>query len=147
MRDIIEVDKTLIPYSFNIVLGGEMFNMAFDHNKTADLFTCTLSKNGEVVVHNEPLVYGMPLFADLYTADLFPAIEIVPFDESCNETAISYANFGKTVFLTIDDQEESIAELIAKATQKKQVIIANSTSSETTSELGVAVLGSMVLGE
>lgn len=106
MRDIIEVDKELIPYSFNIVLAGEMFNMAFDYNKTADLFTCTLSKNGEVVVHNEPLVYGVPLFADVYKADLFPALDIVPLDEAGNESAVTYANFGKTVFLTIDDQSE-----------------------------------------
>lgn len=106
MRDIIEVDKKLIPYSFNIVLAGEMFNMAFDHNKTADLFTCTLSKNGEVVVHNEPLVYGVPLFKDVYTADLFPALDIVPCDEAGNESAVTFDNFGKTVFLTIDDQSE-----------------------------------------
>lgn len=106
MRDIIEVDKELIPYSFNIVLAGELFNMAFDYNKTADLFTCTLSKNGEVVVYNEPIVYGVPLFADVYKADLFPALDIVPFDEAGNESAVTYANFGKTVFLTIDNQSE-----------------------------------------
>lgn len=112
MRDIIEVEKELIPYSFNIVLAGEEFNMAFDYNKTADLFTCTLSKNGEVVVYNEPLIYGVELFTDVYKADLFPAIAIVPIDESGHETAITYENFGKTVFLTIDDQlEDEVASI------------------------------------
>ena len=106
MRDVIEVNKKLIPYSFNIVLAGELFNMAFDYNKTADLFTCTLSKNGEVVVHNEPIVYGVPLFADVYRADLCPALDIVPLDEAGNESAVTFDNFGKTVFLTIDDQKE-----------------------------------------
>lgn len=110
MRDIIEVEKELLPYAFSIVLAGEEFTMAMDYNKTAELFTCTLSKNGEVVVYNEPLIYGRELFADVYRADYFPAISIVPLDEAGNETAITYANFGKTVFLTIDDQLDEVAE-------------------------------------
>ena len=107
MRDIIEIEKELLPYNFDIVLAGEKFNMAIDYNKAADLFTCTLSKNGEVVVYNEPLVYGVELFADVYRADYFPAISIVPLDEAGNENTITYDNFGKTVFLTIDDQLSS----------------------------------------
>lgn len=142
MRDIIEVDKELIPYSFNIALAGEEFNMAFDYNKTADLFTCTLSKNGEVVVYNEPLIYGVELFADVYKADLFPAIALVPFDESGNENAITYANFGETVFLVVDDQEE-----ITLPVKTSRVIGTGDTANKTTSKLGEAVLGSMILGE
>lgn len=109
MRDIIEVDKEQMPYSFNIALSGEEFNLEFMYNKTADLFTCTLKKDGEVVVYNEPLIYGVELFADVYKADYFPAISIVPIDEAGNETAITYENFGKTVFLTIDDQSEVVS--------------------------------------
>lgn len=103
MRSYIEVKKELIPYSFDIVLAGEVFNMLFNYNKTAELFTCTLSKNGEVLVYDEPLVYGCELFADIYRADYFPAISIVPIDESGTETDITWDNLGKTVFLTIDD--------------------------------------------
>ena len=106
MRDIIEVEKELLPYNFNIVLAGEEFNLAMDYNKAAELFTCTLSKDGEVVVYNEPLIYGRELFADVYRANYFPALSIVPLDEAGNETAVTYENFGKTVFLTIDDQLE-----------------------------------------
>ena len=110
MRDIIEIEKELLPYNFDIALAGEEFNMSMDYNKAADLFTCTLSKDGEVVVYNEPLIYGVELFADVYRADYFPAISIVPLDEAGIETAITYENFCKTVFLTIDDQlEESEA--------------------------------------
>lgn len=112
MRDIIEVEKELMPYNFSIALAGEEFNMAMDYNKTADLFTCTLSKNGEVLVYNEPLVYGKELFADVYRAGAFPALAIVPLDESGNENAITYENFGKTVFLTIDDQIEEESEAV-----------------------------------
>jgi hypothetical protein len=103
MRDRIEVDKTLIPYSFDILLAAEWFNLEFHYNKTADLFTVTLSKNGEVLIYNEPIVYGMPLFADAYQSGLFPMLDIVPWDESGNADKVTYENFGETVFLTIDN--------------------------------------------
>lgn len=106
MRDIIEVEKELLPYNFNIALAGDEFNMAFDYNKTAELFTCTLSKEDEVLVYNEPIIYGVEMFADVYKSGLFPMLSIVPLDEAGNETAVTYDNFGKTVFLTIDDQPE-----------------------------------------
>lgn len=107
MRDIIEIDKSLLPYSFDIALAGEEFNMAIMYNKAADLFTCTLSKNKEVLVYNEPIIYGVEMFADVYKSGLFPMLSIVPLDEAGIETAVTYENFGKTVFLTIDDQPDS----------------------------------------
>ena len=109
MRDIIEIEKELLPYTFTITLGNEEFEMSFDYNKAAELFTCTLSKDGEVLVYNEPLIYGVELFKDVYT-EKFPAIAIVPFDESGTESSITYDNFGKTVFLTIDDESEESEE-------------------------------------
>ena len=109
MRDIIEVEKELLPYNFDIALVGEVFNMEFMYNKAADLFTCTLSKGGNVLVHNEPLIYGVELFKDVYN-EHFPMLSIVPLDEAGNETSITYENFGKTVFLTIDDIPEDESE-------------------------------------
>lgn len=106
MRDIIEVDKELLPYNFDIVLAGEEFNLDFSYNSKADLFTCTLSKDDEVLVYNEPVIYGVEMFADVYKSGLFPMVAIVPLDEAGNETAVTYENFGKTVFLTIDDEPE-----------------------------------------
>lgn len=104
MRDIIEIEKELIPYSFDIALAGEEFNLEIMYNKAADLFTCTLSKDNEVLVHNEPIVYGVEMFADVYKSGLFPMIAIVPLDEAGIENTVTYENFGKTVFLTIDDE-------------------------------------------
>lgn len=106
MRDIIEIAKERLPYRFDIVLAGQKFNMEVMHNKTADLFTITLRKNKEVLVYNEPLIYGVELFADVYKSGVFPMISIVPLDESGNETEVTYKNFGETVFLTIDDEPE-----------------------------------------
>lgn len=107
MRDIIEIEKDLLPYSFDIVLAGEDFNMEIMYNEAAQLFTCTLSKDGEVLVYNEPIIYGVELFKDVYNG-LFPMVSIVPLDEAGDETAVTYDNFGKTVFLTIDDEGDDL---------------------------------------
>jgi len=113
MRDIIEVEKELMPYSFDIVLAGEEYNMEFMYNKAAELFTCTLSKEDEVLVYNEPIVYGVEMFADVYKSGLFPMVAIVPLDESGQENSVTYDNFGKTVFLTIDDEPEDESEAVS----------------------------------
>ena len=104
MRDRIEIEKDLIPYSFDIDLtGNEYFNLEFHYNEKADIFTVTLSKDDEVIVYNEPIIYGKPLFGDLYQSGIYPAIDIVPIDESGQESDITYENFNETVFLTIDN--------------------------------------------
>ncbi len=109
MRDYIEVDKNLMPYSFDILLGAEMFNLAFKWNERAAQFTCTLSKDDEVLVYDEPLIYGSVLFASEYQSGVFPPLDLVPWDESEQETEVTFDNFGKTVFLTVkmggDDSE------------------------------------------
>lgn len=101
MRDRINVDKALMPYSFDILLGSEWFGMEFHHNEMADLFTVTLSRDSEVLVYNEPLVYGRVLFADLYQSEKYPALDICPIDESGQETEITFDNFGETIFLCV----------------------------------------------
>lgn len=106
MRDRILIDKKMIPYSFDIMLGAEWFNMEFHYNARADLFTATLSRDGVVLAYNEPVVYGVAMFTDLYTRGDFPHLEIVPFDESEQEDVVTYANLGETVFLTIKQGDE-----------------------------------------
>ena len=110
MRDIIEVDKTQLPYNIDIVLAGEEYGLEFMYNSAADLFTCTLRKDDEVLVYGEPVIYGVPLFADVYKSELFPMLDIVPLDEAGQENTVTYENFGKTVFLTIDDEPEDESE-------------------------------------
>ena len=101
MRDRILINKELIPYSFDILLGGEWFEFGINYNKTADLFTVTLSKDGNVLVYNEPVVYGVSLFCDLYLSGVLPMFDIVPFDESEQENKVTYDNFNETVFLCV----------------------------------------------
>lgn len=103
MRDRIIVKKEQLPYGFYLVLGMEKFNLRFSYNKQADLFTVSLYRDEVLLCQNEPVVYGVPLFHDIYDSGGFPMPDIVPLDESGNETAVTYQNFGETVFLTIEN--------------------------------------------
>lgn len=102
-KDRILITKELVPYSFNILLAGELFTLIVYHNEKHDFFTVTLKKNGEVLCEGEPIVYGVPLFGDLYQARKFPAIDIIPIDESGEQNTVTFNNLGETVFLTIDN--------------------------------------------
>lgn len=101
MRDRINVNKQLIPYGFNIALGKERFNMRFAYNAASDLFTVSLYRDGKLLCLDEPVIYGVPLFRDVYESGRFPVLDIVPLDESGNEQEVTWKNFGSTVFLTI----------------------------------------------
>lgn len=113
MRDIIEVEKDLMPYNFDILLEQEEFNLYIMYNSVSDSFTVTLSKDGVVLVDNEPVIYGVPLFQDVY-GENFPCVDIVPLDESGETNVVNWETFGKTVFLTIDnmgDEEELVKQV------------------------------------
>lgn len=107
MRDRIEIEKDNIPYSFDILLGDESFELEISYNEKADLFTVTLSKEEEVLVYDEPVIYGVPLFQDCYNTG-FPALSIVPLDESGENDAVTWGNFGETVFLTMDEEGDEL---------------------------------------
>lgn len=107
MRDTIEIEKDLLPYEFNILLGAEEFNLELKYNEKADLFTCTLSKDDNVLVYDEPLIYGKPLFSEILSSDEFPCLSLVPYDESGLSDSITYDNFGVSVFLTVDEDGDA----------------------------------------
>lgn len=104
MRNRIPIEKDLIPYSFEILLGDELFTLEINHNEIADLFTVALWKDGVLICGGEPFIYGVPLFQDVYMTRKYPSITIVPYDESGIENRVTKENFGNTVFLCIDDE-------------------------------------------
>ena len=103
MRDYIEIKKELVPYQFSILLAEEWFELYIDYNKAADMFTVALYKDDELI-STEPLVYGVPLFQDVYQPGKFPAVTLMP--HGTNQAELTYENLGETVFLTIDDEGE-----------------------------------------
>lgn len=100
----IPISKDLIPYTFNIMLFNEAFDIRVDYNYTADLFTLSLSKGGTVLCDGEPLIYGKPLFADLLNRGGYPLVIIEPIDESERTCAVTFDNLGRTVFLRVVDR-------------------------------------------
>ena len=104
MRDRSPIEKGLIPYSFDILLGDDPCELLIKYNEAGGFYTVDLYKSGELIVAGEPIVYGVPLFADVYMARKIPCVVIEPLDESGQETAVTQDNFYETVFLTIDDE-------------------------------------------
>ena len=101
LRDYIEINKELIPYQFNILLADEWFELFVDYNNTGKIFTVSLYKDDELV-STEPLIFGTPMFQDVYQPGKFPAITLMPFGGT--DKAVTYENLGETVFLTIDNE-------------------------------------------
>lgn len=104
MTERIEINKELIPYTFDILLGGEMFTIRIDYNSTGDLFTATLYKNGQLICGAEPIIYGSKLWGTVYVSGEFPMVDIIPLDISGETTAVTHSNLNETVFLWIDNQ-------------------------------------------
>ena len=106
-KDRIEINKSLIPYTFDIVLGSEEFTFRVDYHHTGGFFTVELSKGEETLCSGEPIIYGRKLFSDIWTPK-FPAIDIVPIDLSKEYNAVTYDNLCEGVILAIDNEEEPL---------------------------------------
>lgn len=106
-RDIIEIDKSRIPYDINIVLGGEEYNLRIDYNNIGEFFTVELTKDDVTLCSGEPIIYGRALFADVRTSK-FPSIDIVPIDTSGGYNKVTKDNLCEGVLLVIDNEEYSV---------------------------------------
>lgn len=99
--EYIEIDKELIPYEFEIELDSAVFKLDVRYNDKYDFFTVDLYKDDVLIVAGEKLVYGQKLFESTYDAATHPPHDIVPLDPSNIENAVTWDNFGVTVFLCI----------------------------------------------
>ncbi|PDO11571.1 MAG: hypothetical protein BLM47_00065 [Candidatus Reconcilbacillus cellulovorans] len=96
----IPIQKNQVPYRFEILLGAEPFEIEVRYNADFDFFTLDLYKDGEALVYGEKLVYGVPLFVDVFD-QRFPVLQLVPRDDAGLEERVGYANLGETVFLRV----------------------------------------------
>lgn len=103
-KEYIEIEKALIPYRLEIELGAELFEMEIRYNEIGDYFTVDLIKGNEVLVYGEKIVYGKPLFSEVYDSR-YPAPTIIPIDESEQESRVGYDNLNETVFLAVMNDE------------------------------------------
>jgi hypothetical protein len=90
-----------IPCQFEIELAGEIFSLEFNYNYKFDFFTVNLSKNGEVIVNGEKIMYGQPLFSSVFDSRL-PKVNIVPRDSSGKEDRLGWDELGTSVFLMVE---------------------------------------------
>ncbi len=102
-KDRIIVKKSQIPYRITIPLNDVTFMLEFRYNSECDLFTVALCDRDGNRICIEPLIYGVELFKSHYKAGIYPAVKIVPLDESGENTAVTWNNFNETVFLTLDN--------------------------------------------
>lgn len=105
--DTITINKSLMPYSFQILLGGELFEFTVLYNETYGYFTAELRKNGMLVCAGEKIVYGKKLFEEIYVAGKFPAVDIIPLDLSGEHDAVTFDNLSETVHLIINNQADN----------------------------------------
>ncbi len=101
----IRINKSLIPYTFDIQLGNKLYTFRVDYNGKGDMFTVALYDGETCICAGEPLIYGVPLWTDVYVSGVYPISDIVPTDINGDATAVTYDNLDTTVFLYIDDGE------------------------------------------
>lgn len=98
----IDIDKSKIPYSFEVVLANETFQFEVFYNVVGDFFTINLYKNHELVALGEKIVYGVDLFDNLKHLPI-PKVTIRPFDTTGEAKRITYENMNEDVFLYVLD--------------------------------------------
>lgn len=104
MKDKIPVNKAMIPYRFDILMGSQTFTLEFNYNATMDLFTVSVYQAGVLKCADEPIIYGLPLWDDCFMVNELPCLTIIPMNESNGTDKVTWENFGETVFLCIDDE-------------------------------------------
>lgn len=97
--NIIEIEKDLIPYTFEIEFVNEVFVFEIDYNERYDFFTVTLYKNNAVLVQGEKMILNRPLFDGVSDVNL-PKVTITPVSNS--EKRITFENMGEFVFLAVE---------------------------------------------
>ena len=104
----IDINKSIVPYTFEMLLGDEVYKMRIDYNNTGAFFTLSLAKGDELICAGEPIIYGMPLFGDLKNRGGFPTVTITPIDESGSACMVTFDNLSRTVLLRVTIGGDSV---------------------------------------
>ena len=103
----IPIDKTSIPYSFDVPIAGETYTFRVKYNAEEDYFTIDLLRGGDVVKLADKVTMGKPLFSN-FTHLHVPLIPVVPEDVSEQETRVGWDQLEETVFLFLaEDPDEA----------------------------------------
>ncbi len=108
MRDRVPIKKENLPYRVNLILAAGVYTVEIHYNSRMDGYVLHLYRGDELLCGGEKLVYGRPLWRDCYEAEQYPVLRLVPYDESDQADEVTRETLGKTVFLTIEDQGDSV---------------------------------------
>lgn len=101
----IELDKNLMPYSFEIELDGNIFRMEVNYNARFDFFTLDLYYEDEALILGEKLQMNEQVFEVIDYIDVVPE-NLIPADLTYLNTRITWDNLGEQVFLYVGDDIE-----------------------------------------
>ena len=80
----IPIQKDLIPYTFDITLGGRTFTFDIRYNAARDFFTVDLLRDEEIIVIGEKIVYGRVLFLNQQHLDAHHTIRPIHEGRPCH---------------------------------------------------------------
>ena len=108
---IIEIDKNLIPYVFDIELSDRVYTIEINYNYIFDFLTIDLYLDKKPLVKSEKLILNEVLFKDIYEDkdgnlnEEFPTEILIPLGNN-DIKRITYDNFGKDVQLYYAERSE-----------------------------------------
>ena len=98
-----------MPDIFDIQLAGEVFTFRIDYNSVADYYTCTIIKDGKVVLAQEPMLLGNRIGATIPNLDL-PWTDLRVLDPTGHATDAGKGKLGDQVKLYLDVKDPNGSE-------------------------------------
>jgi len=115
----IDIDKSSVPYEFDIQIAGTTYKFNINYNMQHDFFTVDLylKSTGAALVFGEKVVYGRLLFGAYvdFINNRFsivtrtpnhPKAMIFARDLSDNEKRVTFDNMGNSVLLYVVTEDE-----------------------------------------
>lgn len=96
----IPIDKSQIPYTFQVKLAGETFRLGVNYNQAGDFFTLDLYRGKDILVLGEKMMLGVRMFA-IYADRRIPSVAVVPWDMSERAERVGWSELGTSVQLYI----------------------------------------------
>lgn len=112
MADILSVNKDLIPYEFDKIIGEKLFTFGINYNQTGDYFTLDLSDSEGIISRGEKVVLNTLLFSQQSEDfqgnrnDRYPNTNIVALDLSQSVSRLGFSELGDTVFIYLIQTSE-----------------------------------------
>ena len=108
---IIEIDKDLIPYKFNLKFTNDTFKFCIRYNSYSDRIVIDLyDTDDNIIQDNATVTYGIPMFMQFMedsNGNLnpnYPDKYIIPLSTDGEEVTCNLENLGETYFLTLIDR-------------------------------------------